>query len=296
MIPKLFHRRQLENAGMLPNTFKYELTERIKKQLELIISPIVCHSHSIFDIYSSLSEEFPEITEIPHHQYNWMGNNNPMIVMKSQFDQIMIFFHHSTTDISLSILEIMCIYHPEMIDSVNDRLQYEGFGYQYNKQSQCIIKIEDETFYEQCTIKTMGVLAREEYTDVLDHYRRAYDELAKKKYDDAFTSIGRSIESLIKTRLTNAEISYCKKDTAKRLLDITFSNIDKNALDYDLEKIKEHIFDSCRARNDAGAHGHSQGESPKVDDVFTRFIINQAAASLLFLAEVNIAAPRKMVL
>lgn len=294
MIPKLFHRRQIESAGLLPKTFNYELTERVKKQLELILSSFGFRGNpqAIFVIYRVISQEFPEIISMQYGYYNRIDFNADT---KIKCDQIIAFFHCSNTDISLSILEILCTCYSDAVDSVNERLQYEGFGYQYNKQTKRIIKLEDETFYEQCTIKTMGILAKKEYTDTLSHYTRAYDALAKQKFDDALVSIGRAMESLIKTRLDKGKINYPENATLSPLLNLIFSHIDKDTTEYNCEHIKQCILDAGRARNSIGGHGHSQGESPKVDDVFVRFIINQAAANLLFLAEVNITATQKTV-
>ena len=81
---------------------------------------------------------------------------------------------------------------------------------------------------------------------------------------------------------------YSPKDALGRLLDVILSRIDTSTVGYNAENMKQTILDAGRARNKIGGHGHPQGQSPKVDDVFTRFVINQAAASLLFLAEVDL--------
>jgi hypothetical protein len=74
-----------------------------------------------------------------------------------------------------------------------------------------------------------------------------------------------------------------KKATLNKLLDTAQAHV--NTVAHDFQYFKQIILDVGRVRNPSG-HGHAQGQAPQLDEVYVRFVINQAAANLLFLAEV----------
>jgi len=149
------------------------------------------------------------------------------------------------------------------------------------------MRIEDETFFIECTEQSLGILSVKKYIDARRHYMESYEKLAKSDYDSALLEMAKAIESVLKTRFSERSISFdSKKDTLSRLLNIAQAHIVGSV--HNFEYFKQVIMDAGRARNPSG-HGHAEGQAPQLDEKYVRFVINQGAANLLFLAEVDMS-------
>lgn len=273
----LYHRREQLRKGEIPTTYQYKLSEKFRLQIQIILERY--YSDYIFagsGMYSHLLEEFPEMSK---------GYNYPPADTKDSFYRVIQFFFKSSDDMALSIIEVMCACFNEAMAPINDRFEYERVGYQYNRDAQQIIKIEDETYYNECTVRALSILSQGGYENALAHYLDAYEKLSKKDFDEALTNIGRAMESLLKTRFDAAGIQYSPKDNLAALLTKAGEHINLPT-EVKFEPLKQVILNAGRARN-LGGHGHSEGSSPEIDDTFVRFAINQCAANLLYMAEAD---------
>lgn len=172
-----------------------------------------------------------------------------------------------------------------IIYNTNEYFKFDRIGYKFiTEGSGFIVFIEDEHFFNECTQKSLSLLAQKGYSNAQDFFIDAYKKLATSDYDDVLVDIGRAIETLLKERFSKLGIPYDdQKDSLKKLLNIAKQHI---ITPYTFEPFQQTILEIGRVRNQMGAHGVTPGQTPVADELHVRFAINQAAANLLFLAEV----------
>lgn len=217
-----------------------------------------------------------------------LGINRYFSCRDSAVELVNYFLSEIDNDVALTIIEYVCIANVNaktFIGNVNYIFKLNGIGFCFekNKNSGFIRYVEDDRFSEECTQKCFSVLGVPEYSDVLMHYINAFEEVKNRKYDDALIDLRQAIESLLKTRFRENSIDYDKRDTYAKLLTIAQNHVESGV--YDFQKIKD-MIQSVGSASNAGGHGQPQGQALNVDEIYVRFMINQAAANLLFLAEV----------
>lgn len=171
-----------------------------------------------------------------------------------------------------------------LIDKINWHLRNNGVGYKYENGS--IIRIEDETYFDNVTAPVLSVLGEKGYEDTLSEFLKAYDELKNGQYNDAVTACTRGLETILKTRLDQAGKLDDPNCTVNYLLKQWFENV--NVPDYMenyLNNLTPVLQGVATVRNKDGAHGSTEGDNDNLDEAFVRYIINQTAASILFIAE-----------
>jgi len=283
---KSFSRRQQEVRGEIPTTFVYNIDEKFVNQFMIIWNDI--SFKCIDDVYRRICLEFG----IRHQN-------------KSEDLIIGLFYNEDTVanvrkflnderneEKKLSLIEFAAYYNIQanknFIKCINELFKYNRIGYKLciskNKKDVYIIQIEDETFFSECTEKALSILSGKKYTDAMKHYIEAYKKLAASDHNSALSELSMSIESLLKTRFSELNIPYAKRKGLAHLLDIAQANIVCSG--HNFQNFKNLIQEIGNARNKC-AHGQPQGQAPQLDEIFVRFVINQAAANLLFLAEVE---------
>ncbi|MDR2891691.1 MAG: hypothetical protein LBV80_01190 [Deltaproteobacteria bacterium] len=288
-LPVPYFRRQQEFRGEIPTTFSYVLTEKVKHQIIMILDS---YSHG-FDYSQSIVERLRLEIGKPELASGWTDGSYITRKYYPELELKRFFLKVQDDEYALTVLEyILCshaMYNDDIIEEINNRLQYERIGFKFvriSDDSGHLIKIEDEIFLNECIHKTLGILSDLKYTDALNHYMSAYDNLKANKFEEALVSVGKAIESLLKTRFANTKIPFdATKDTLAKLLDILQRHL--VSASHNFQYFKQIILDAGRARN-IGGHGHADGDTPPLNEVYVRFVINQAAANLLFLAEVEL--------
>lgn len=282
---KPFFRRQQEIRGEVPSTFVYELSQKVRVQILMLWRDIL-HFNEASEILKKIHLELGTIQlcnyqRVSRHELNSEFLNN-IAELCSYFEEV------KDHEMAFTILELICYahrYHDLFIDSVNSRLRIEAVGYRFvGRDVGQLRRVEDEMFYDECVERCLSVLGASSYRDVLSHYMNSYKELKDGHYDDALVDLRQAVESLLKTRFDILNISYdAKKDTYSKLLQIAQDHIDSGP--YKFHHFKE-MIQSVGSASNAGGHGQTQGQAFNVDEIYVRFMINQAAANLLFLAEV----------
>jgi hypothetical protein len=288
-----FFRRQQEVRGDIPSTYSYDFPPKIRNQF-LMLWKVLSFLH-INDVYKQMCLELG-VLFLCNQENSTLSDNH---YINPAEEVINYFLTTQDSEHALTIVEFAAYYcnnniyehhnGVEFIEAINGRFQHERIGYKLviNEQSRDVnlLRIEDELFFKECTTKSLGILSVHQYIDAQQHYINAYKKLAEKDYDNSLIEIGRAIESILKTRFTKLNITFdLKKDALNKLLDIAQNHMISNT--HDFQYFKQVILDAGRARNTSG-HGHAQGQTPQLDEIYVRFIINQAAANMLFLAEVG---------
>lgn len=170
------------------------------------------------------------------------------------------------------------------LENLNMRMRNAGLGFRHTGET--LIRIDDESFYENATLPALGILSKKGYLATREGYLKAYAHLKEGHYEDAVTSAVRSLETLLKTRLG---VDDGKKMVLSDLVDMLKKKAKSplGALNMQFKNIIELVNGVAGVRNQEGAHGKTETAS-KIDEYFVRYIINQVAASILFVAEVEL--------
>lgn len=280
---KLFFERAQESRGELPTTFVYDsVTAKVRNQVILITRGFL-HNNSqrIVDKIKkktgifTLAEVTPNISNTFNHPYS---------------EELARFFlEEKNIDLVLTVIEEICHILPDAIlEEIDCALRRAGIGWKYSIEAKELMRIEDETFYNEVTKNCLSVLSKKGYEKTMEHFLHAYEELKIKNYADALTSCRRALESIIKTRLKQNNLLENEHSNLSFLLPIFNKNISRFSFleDYfnNLCKLTEGVATSA---NKEGGHGKFEGSIDNKDEVFVRFIINQTASNVLFLAEVE---------
>lgn len=281
----LYYRRKCEEAGQIPSTFSYDLPISFRSRFIDL-----CFTKNIFLL--ALKAKINMTNELVtafgvRSLYQLPRKKN---VNKLDLDDVADAIYECKDDIALSIIEFICrcaykLNISDFLINTDKYFQHDRIGFKFlTEHDGFIVKIEDETFYNETTAKTLSLLSRKKYFDAQNYFIDSYKKLAASQYNDALVDIGRAMETVLKTRLTELSISFNPQtDTLNKLLDITQKHI--ISPNHNFHNFKQIILDAGRARNISG-HGNTQGQVPALDEVYVRFIINQTAANLLFLMEV----------
>lgn len=284
-IYNLFHRREQETKGEIPQTYSQELTENFRKRF------ILHYQEAFYQPFPRIGQNYREI--VRHLRKAFGVFSLTELSLRNSGDdaeEISLCILASDDNIAISSIELICRYSlytlgEDFYKKTNFLFQYERIGYKFiNEGDGFIIKIEDEHFFNECTAKSLGILSSNKFNDALSHYIDSYQKLSEEKYSDALVDIGRAIESLLKTRFNQLGIPFNDRDTLNKLLDIAQGHL--TGQNHDFQYFKQIVLDAGRARNSSG-HGNAEGQTPQFDECYVRFVINQAAANLLFLAEVE---------
>ncbi|OEC41374.1 MULTISPECIES: STM4504/CBY_0614 family protein [unclassified Aeromonas] len=178
-----------------------------------------------------------------------------------------------------------------LIDEINTRFRESAVGYQIDKESLEIIKIESEFIQSEVMVPILTALNSEPlYAGSLHEFMTAHDHYRHGRYREAISSCGNSFESMMKAIHEKRGWSYEKdKATASPLIESCSANGLFPAWQISQPKEILNILKSIlitgvpRIRNKMGSHG----QGPEVIDIpehFVSYMIHLTATNLLFLA------------
>lgn len=289
----LFHRRLEEKNGEIPDTYFYTLTDSFKKRF-LMMFDYLFQEKEQYQTYND-NEHIVKALRIAFGVFSLSELSG--VHSYKYADEIKLFILKCSDDNKvISAIECICRYalmlskkgydrYSIIIHNTNKYFKLDRIGYTFITEGDgFIVFIEDEHFYNECTQKSLSLLTQKGYSNAQNFFIDAYKKLAASDYDDAIVDVGRAIETLLKERFSKLGIPYDdKKDSLNKLLNIAKQHI---ITPYSFEPFQQTLLEVGRARNQMGAHGVTPGQTPVADELHVRFAINQAAANLLFLAEV----------
>lgn len=282
---KFLHERLQEERGELPSVFQHNFISRdLMIQLKLLwlqefdyLEDFVADTklHSCLCI-SFAEEELGDGYSIGNKRYSYWSALRSIV----NFFERTNFFHFRLTIIDE--LTRLCL--PRVIEQINMRMRRAGFGYMHDGEN--LVRIEDETYLEEVTSKAISILNKDGYKECYEHFIKTYEFLKNDELSEALTSSGKAIESILKTRLKgivsddldNKNWRDLRKYFKER---VVIPDYMENYID-NLLNVVEGVATS---RNKEGGHGKSEGYVLQADELFIRYIINQTAANILFIAE-----------
>lgn len=288
----LFHRRLEEKNGEIPNTYFYTLTDSFKNRFVMAFHNF--YESIEYGYRSTIQEDIVNDLRMAFGvlSLDKLSKKNSY----NLYDELVFFVLYSDDDNKIiSVVEYICrlfvkrytrelFLNTDFISAINSYFRYDRIGYKFIREGGgFIVFIEDEHFSNECTQKSLSLLAQKGYSNAQNFFIDSYNKLAASNYDDALVDVGRAIETLLKERFSKLNIPYNENDTLNKLLNIAKQHI---ITPYSFEHFQQTLLEVGRARNQMGAHGVTPGKTPVADELHVRFAINQAAANLLFLAEV----------
>lgn len=135
------------------------------------------------------------------------------------------------------------------------------------------------------------LMGKKDFETALYEFEEALEKYKDGDYVGAIISANKSFESTLKILLDKKGISYSPNDTAARLVDILFKNINSSEFEISfkdaLNKVS-HVLKSglTTLRNKAGvAHGMGRGLR-NIDSEYSEFALHLAGTYMVFLIEV----------
>lgn len=280
-MPDLFFERMQEKREELPSTFVYDdFPNRVRRQIILIAQNFVNDNRS-----KPLVEKLREATG--NYELADGEIRGPMGYWSYQRELFSFFEDTPSVDHALSVLEligrVLFRNNKDAFDRVNVRLLRAGIGWKLTEHG--LIQIEDEAFFENVTAPCLSALGRKGYRQAYGHFLDAYKCLKEGEFIEALTNCGRAFESIVKTRLVSLvnNVDHKNWNALKPLLKEHMS-IPPYMESY-LNQLLGVMEGVPTARNKDGGHGKSEDVHVVADENFIRFIINQTAANILFIAE-----------
>lgn len=171
---------------------------------------------------------------------------------------------------------------------MNQRFKEHGFGYEFNKESNQLIRIDSKFIHSEVVKPALLLLqsdlylkgANEEFIKAHEHYRH-------QQYDAAIIEAAKSFESCLKGICDKHKWTYDpQKDTASKLIAICLKN---NLVPLYMEEQLTHLRCLLESgiptvRNKSAGHG--QGSQTRViPQELAGYALHLTATNLLFLGE-----------
>jgi hypothetical protein len=297
----LFSKRQKKLKGEVPDVFTYDaIPVKLRVQIIHIIRDAVGKdrygSNDAQGVYQYMHEtlcrEYGVFTLKQH------ANSNEDAV----FD---FFLNCENNDETLDVIEIAFklintyvrendyqwsaerkISQDDAISELNHRFKEHAIGYQF--ESNEIIRV-DSTFLHSEVIKpTLTLLSEKIYKGANEEFLKAHEHYRHGRNKECLNECLKAFESVMKAICKKRKWTFTEKDTAKRLIEICFSN----------ELIPLYLqnqFTGLRTLLESGIptirnrlSGHGQGaDKVEVDDHLVGYALYLTASNIFFLMNAN---------
>ncbi|MFM5599476.1 STM4504/CBY_0614 family protein [Aeromonas sp. 55A] len=236
--------------------------------------------HDVFAI-SQYSEKNYETQVLFSYVENYCDTDGFLSVLEVVIDRVDKYSKRGTLSVDIDSL----------IDEINTRFRESAVGYQIDKNSLHIIKIESEFIQSEVMLPILTALNSEPmYAGSQNEFMTAHDHYRHGRYRDAISSCGNSFESMLKAIHEKRGWDYEKgKATASPLID----SCSANGLFPEWQKMQHkeinNIFKSIiktgvpKVRNEKGSHGQGP-EVIEIPEHLASYMIHLTATNLLFLA------------
>jgi hypothetical protein len=172
----------------------------------------------------------------------------------------------------------------QAIDELNARFREHGVGYQYGSGE--MIRVDSQLIHADVVKPVLHLLRDPTFQGANTEYLRAYEHYRHERFEETLADCLKAFESLMKAICEKRNWNYNQTDTAKRLLEVCFSN----GL---VPTYLQSEFSALRATLEAGVptvrnkqSGHGQGTQPRsVPRHLASYLLHLTATNILFLAE-----------
>lgn len=296
----LFSKRQKRARGEVPDVFTYDdIPEQLRVQIIHIIqdaigkdfryeryyaknaykliNDILCREYGLFEL-SKYSNSLQE--SILKFFLACEDNDQVLDVIELSFKIINTYVSESgyqyDTDTKIKP--------GEAIEELNQRFKEHGIGYQF--ESNELIRVDSKYLHSEVVKPVLIVLQGKMYKGANDEFLKAHEHYRHGRNKECLNECLKSLESTMKAICDKHKWKYNNSDTAKKLLDICFTN---NLI----PSYMQTQFSSLRAllesgtptvRNKLGGHGQGSTKT-KVSNHVASYALHLTASNLLFLTE-----------
>ncbi|PJZ59681.1 STM4504/CBY_0614 family protein [Leptospira adleri] len=294
----IFSKRQKQMRGEVPDIYRYDvLPETLRVQFIHIINDVLKSiggeeeryqvRELLEDVHRILLKEYGVFFLISSHQSPIDDYLNFILREKNVervLDGIELFGK------ALSLVKDN-LYYPgkitssEAIKEVNSRFREAGIGFKI--EDGIIVKIDSELLHKETVQDTLKLIHGKEYLNINNEYLSAHEHFRHGRYSEAIADSLKAFESSLKLACEKRKISYDKKDTSKRLIDLLFQNTF-------FPSYMQTYIGSLRAilesgiptiRNRTSGHGKGVGTDPEAlaTESLSNFILNITGSVIKFI-------------
>jgi hypothetical protein len=294
VVRDLFSKRQKRLKGDIPDVFLYDdIPNKLRVQIIHIIRDSI--GQNIYSscyaayrvIHKELCDEFGRFELVAH--------------VNSDDDAVFNYFLGCHVEEALDIIEL-CFQHINefvrdsdvvaqieqritsdvAISKLNVRFKEHAIGYRF--ESNQLIRV-DSTFVHSEVIKpALTILSDKMYKGGNEEFLRAHEHYRYGRNKECLTECLKAFESVMKAICKKRKWQYKESDTAKRLIEICFTN----------KLVPEYLqseFNAMRSVLESGIptirnrlSGHGQGtEQITVEDFVAGYALNLTASNIVFL-------------
>lgn len=172
----------------------------------------------------------------------------------------------------------------EAIDELNIRFKEEGIGYGFEGGE--IIRIDSTYAHSEITKPTISLLWNQTFQGANEEYLKAHEHYRHGRNKECLNECLKAFESTLKIICQEKQWIYKPTDTAKKLIQIAFTNGLVPTFTQNQFTSLQNLLESGipTIRNKLGGHGQGQ-TSQKVDDGMTRYSLNLTGTNIIFLIE-----------
>lgn len=168
------------------------------------------------------------------------------------------------------------------VDTINERMMEDGFGFQF--QGDQLIEITSEFTYKEVVEPVLALLANPIFEAADDEFRDAFDEFKERNYDDCIADCGNAFESVIKViAAQKGWDDVHPTDPAAKLIEALYRHeLIPPWMQEQMKGLKLMLQGAPTVRNKEASHG--AGEVPRaVNKELAAYQLHQTAAAILFL-------------
>ncbi len=179
-------------------------------------------------------------------------------------------------------------YHPnrseDFITELNARMLEDSFGFQFSGGA--IIQISSQFVHSEMIVPVLNLLNNQRFAGANSEFRQAHAEFRAGEYEDCIHDCCNALESVLKVIIAEKGWGFQPTDTAKKLLEVAFTNglipVHMQNSFAGLRSILESGVPTVRNKN----AGHGTGAIPRsIPRYLAAFQLHQTAAAILLLTE-----------
>lgn len=297
----IFSKRQQRERGELPDVYSYEyLPENLRVQIVHIFRDgliryessgwpswellkethaILCREYGVFTLTEKEEIRGPRVPEDVFE----------FILVEHDEERVLDAAELILRGVDRIIRDDLEAYTPtlspdEVIEDFNKRFQEAGIGYQY--ESGQIIRVDSQVIHQSAVQPALYLLKDPRFRGADEEFRRAYEHYRHRRFAEALNDALKSLESTLKAICDKRAWAYRPGDTAKKLLEIAFSNeLFPSFLQTHYATLRQNLESGVpTVRNKRGGHG--QGSQPvEVPQHLAAYQLHMTASAVVFLLE-----------
>ena len=177
----------------------------------------------------------------------------------------------------------MCFY-DEFEEGVNDVLRSNSVGYKLVEGM--LVPFTEEVEAEKIIVPAFRILNRHNLDAASEYLSRSFDYLEDGNYEEAVASAFKAFESVLESVLTKCSVSFNKKDTTARKIDLLTSNgLYPSYLESSVQALNNLLKAPNSVRNNESGHGSSKAKDINV--CMVQYEIDMVTSSILFLVRLH---------